>query len=122
MWREAGSTRPKKQMLIACASLLSTFFLLGMITIPFPDKEYERYLRNCSISDETSITPQLMKEVMKLAYADFEHGFLSIDGISSIASRFLDLVMKCKAGKKEKELFDLLLSASEMSFYLQKSV
>ena len=85
-----------------------------VITIKFPKRKFESYLKKVGHSDNKPLFPHFSRLVFGLAYEDFIKGKLSLDDFSEIAERLWS-----HEGDRNDELSDKLLLAAELNFYVR---
>jgi len=90
------------------------------IKISFPKKKVEKYLKFFNLSSIKKAKENQLKDLFIKIIDDFLTGYLSLDEFSSISNYlWWKGVVMSRKGKVNKEFYNLLQMAGELSFYIR---
>lgn len=91
------------------------------IRIEFPKTKFIQYLNTVGKDNPEGLFFGELRKLFLLIIADFLSGKASLDEMSEMASALWKPMMK-KGNDEEKKLNEVLLSASELNFYVRRIV
>jgi hypothetical protein len=85
-------------------------------TVAFPRQKMDEYLKRIAASSEKELTFEQVRIVFRFALDDFFHGYVFLEEMSEVGETLWWRVIELNRHKTDKEFWDLLHFAGEMSY------